>query len=329
MTVLVTGATGFVGSAVTRRLLECGADVAVLARPDSDRSNLATLKVDIREGDLRDEASLDRALQGCDTLFHVAADYRLWTRDPRDLYASNVDGTRHLMTAALAAGVRKIVYTSSVATLGINPNGTPADETTAVSISDMIGHYKRSKFLAEQVVDELVKTRGLPAVIVKPSTPVGPRDVKPTPTGRVIRDAAAGRLPAYVDTGLNIAHVDDVATGHLLELERGAIGRRYILGGENLSLRDILTRIAALCGRKPPHVQLPRRLLFPIAYASEAWAWLSHGAEPQATVDGLKMAKKKMYFDSHRAITELAYVARPADRALEDAIDWFKEHGRT
>lgn len=326
MTTLVTGASGFVGSAVARALLERGDEVAVLIREHSDRSNLAGLDLDIRIGDLRDDASLQRALTGCTALFHVAADYRLWTRDPNELYASNVEGTKKLMSAALASGIERIVYTSSVATLGINSDGTPATESTPVSIEAMIGHYKRSKYLAERVVDDLVKSQGLPAIIVNPSTPVGPRDVKPTPTGRVVRDAAAGKLPAYVDTGLNIAHVDDVAAGHLLALDKGQIGRRYILGGEDLSLREILTSIAAICGRPPPRIRLPRRLIFPIAYASEAWAWLSNGPEPQATVDGLKMAKKKMYFDSARAKNELGYSARPAIQALEDAIEWFRQH---
>jgi len=323
---LVTGATGFVGSAVARHLLQRGDDVAVLARPGGDRRNLDGLDVDIREGDLRDSASLIRAMQGCDVLFHVAADYRLWTRNPSDLYSSNVDGTRSLMLAALESGIERVVYTSSVATLGNPGDGTPGDETTPVGINDMIGHYKRSKFLAERVVEELVADRGLPAVTVNPSTPVGPRDIKPTPTGRVVRDAAAGRLPAYVDTGLNIAHVDDVAAGHVLALDRGEIGRRYILGGEDLSLREILTAIAEICGRPAPRIRLPRRLIFPVAYISEAWAWLTDGPEPQATVDGLKMARKKMFFDSSRAISELGYESRPARVALEDAITWFAAH---
>jgi dihydroflavonol-4-reductase len=325
LTVLVTGATGFVGSAVTRHLLNGGATVAVLVRGNSDRRNLDGLKVEIREGDLRDKRSLDRACSGCDTLFHIAADYRLWTRDNRDLYASNVDGTRNIMQAALDAGIAKIVYTSSVATLGTNADGTPADETTPVTLDDMIGHYKRSKFLAERAVDDLINRHGLPAIIVNPSTPVGPGDIRPTPTGRVVRDAQAGKIPAYVDTGLNIAHVDDVAAGHLLALENGQVGRRYILGGENLSLREILSTIADICGRAPPRIKLPRGLIFPIAYASEAWAWITDGAEPQVTVDGLKMARKKMFFDSARAIAELNYHARPAREALEDAVSWFKK----
>lgn len=327
MKILVTGATGFVGSAVARLVAARGRELAVLARAGADRSNLAGLDADVREGDLNDPGTLARALVGCDTLFHVAADYRLWTRDPRELYRTNVDGTRAIMHAALAANIDRIVYTSSVATLGNPGDGTPGNETTPVSVDDMIGHYKRSKFLAERAVDELVTTHELPAVIVNPSTPIGPRDIKPTPTGRVVRDAQAGRLPAYVDTGLNIAHVDDVAAGHLLALDHGQIGRRYILGGEDLSLREILTMIAEICGRPPPRIRLPRSLIFPVAYASEAWAWLTRGPEPQATVDGLRMAKKKMFFDSSRAIAELGYEARPARRALEDAIAWFQAHG--
>lgn len=324
MRTLVTGATGFVGSAVARLVAARGHELAVLARPGADRRNLDGLDAEVREGDLNDPGTLARALDGCDTLFHVAADYRLWTRDPRELYRTNVDGTRALMRAALDANIERIVYTSSVATLGNPGDGTPGSEKTPVSIDDMIGHYKRSKFLAERVVDELVTAHGLPAVIVNPSTPIGPRDIKPTPTGRVVRDAQAGRLPAYVDTGLNIAHVDDVAAGHLLALERGQIGRCYILGGEDLSLHAILTMIAEICGRPPPRIRLPRTLIFPVAYASEAWAWLTNGPEPQATVDGLRMAKKKMFFDSSRAIAELGYTARPARRALEDAIAWFR-----
>lgn len=325
MTVLVTGATGFVGSAVARLLLERGAAVRVLARPGSDRRNLDGLDVSICEGDLKDRASLERALAGCEALFHVAADYRLWTKHPEELMAANVDGTRQLMLAALAAGTRRIVYTSSVATLGIHADGTPSDEATPVTLDDMIGFYKRSKFLAERVVDGLVAERGLPAVIVNPSTPIGPRDIKPTPTGRVIRDAVAGRIPAYVDTGLNIVHVDDVAAGHLLAYDRGEIGRRYILGGENMTLREILGEIARLCGRRPPRIELPRKLLYPIAYLSECWAALTNGAEPQVTVDGLRMSKKKMFFDSARARRELGYRHRPASEALADAVRWFAE----
>lgn len=327
MTILVTGATGFIGSAVVRALLTRGDEVAVLARSTSPKDNLEGLDVEVRIGDLRDKASLVRACAGAHTLFHLAADYRLWARDYTELYASNVDGTRNLMEAALQANVDRVVYTSSVATLGSNADGTPSDESTPVSIVDMVGHYKRSKYLAERAVDELVQTRQLPAIIVNPSTPVGPRDIKPTPTGRVVRDAAAGRIPAFVDTGLNIAHVDDVAAGHIVALERGTVGRRYVLGGENLSLEEILGTIAEMCGRSAPTIRLPRRLVYPIAYAAEAWAWITNGAEPQATVDGLKMAKKKMFFDSSRAIDELGYTFRPARNALSDAISWFEENG--
>ena len=327
MTTLVTGATGFLGSAVARVLLEAGRAVRVLARPDSDRSNIDGLEVEVCVGDLADPGSLADACRGCDTLFHVAADYRLWVRDPGVLYTSNVDGTRAIMRAALATGIERIVYTSSVATLGLNRDGSPANEDTPVSLDDMIGHYKRSKFLAERVVDELVSTESLPAVIVNPSTPIGPRDIKPTPTGRIVRDAALGRIPAYVDTGLNIVHVDDVARGHFLALEKGAIGRRYILGGENLSLREILATIAERCGRRKPLVRLPRRLIYPIAWVSELWARITDGPAPQATVDGLRMAAKKMYFESRRAERELGYSHRPPREAIRDALEWFKQQG--
>lgn len=327
MTTLVTGAGGFLGSAVVRALLAAGRPVRVLLRAGSDHRNVAGLDVEHAIGDLRDLSSLRAACAGCDALYHVAADYRLWVRDPRELYASNVEGTRNVMRAALDAGVARIVYTSSVATLGINANGTPATEDTPVTIDDMIGHYKRSKFEAERVVDAMVADDGLPAVIVNPSTPIGPRDVKPTPTGRIVRDAARGRIPAYVDTGLNVAHVDDVAAGHLLAFDRGAIGRRYILGGDNMSLREILETVAADCGRRPPRVQLPRRLVYPVAWASQWWATLTNGPEPQATVDGLRMAAKKMYFDHARAHAELGYSARPATTAITDALAWFRANG--
>lgn len=327
MSVLVTGATGFLGSAVARALLAADERVCVLARPGSDASNLAGLDVEIRYGDLRRPDTLDAAVRDCATLYHVAADYRLWVRDPRELYAANVDGTRHLMQAALAAGVGRVIYTSSVATLGLHADGRSADEDTPVALDNMIGHYKRSKFLAERVVDELIAAHGLPAVIVNPSTPIGPRDIRPTPTGRIVRDAALGRIPAYVDTGLNIAHVDDVAAGHLLAHAHGAIGRRYILGGENLSLAAILTAVAELCGRRPPTLRLPRLAVYPVAWVSETWARLTNGPEPQATLDGLRMAAKKMYFDDARARRELGYTSRPARVALADALAWFRAAG--
>jgi dihydroflavonol-4-reductase len=327
MTILVTGATGFLGSAVARLLLAQGQQVRLLVRPSSTGANIEGLPVEIAYGDLRDAASLAAACRACSGLYHVAADYRLWVRDTQELYHSNVEGTRSLMLAALDAGVKRIVYTSSVATLGYHRDGTPADEDTPVTVDDMIGHYKRSKYLAERVVDELVATRGLPAVIVNPSTPIGPRDIKPTPTGRVVRDAALGRIPAFVDTGLNVAHVDDVAYGHLLAFERGELGRRYILGGEDLSLRAILTLVARLCGRKPPTIELPRRAVYPVAWVQEWYARLRRGPEPQVTIDGLKMAAKKMYFDSGRARRELGYQSRPAGEAIADAVAWFRAQG--
>jgi dihydroflavonol-4-reductase len=322
--VLVTGATGFVGSVVARQLLARGDDVRVLARPGSDRRNLQGLAIDCVEGDLRHMDSLHRACRNLDGLFHVAADYRLWSRDPRELYASNVTGTRNLMLAALAAKVPRIVYTSSVATLGVTSSDLPADEQTPSSLANMIGHYKRSKFLAEQAVSELITTRGLPAVIVNPSTPLGPFDIKPTPTGRVVRDAIRRKIPAFVDTGLNIAHVEDVAAGHLLAFDSGEIGRRYILGGEDMSLKDILGTIAALCGHSPPRIQLPRGLIYPVAFCSQWWAWITKGPEPQATVDGLRMSRKRMYFSSARAIRELGYRTRPARESIAAAVAWFR-----
>ena len=327
MTCLVTGATGFIGSAVARALLERGEAVRVLARPESDRRNIEGLAVEVVEGDLRDKASLERACHGCQALFHVAADYRLWVPEPDEIYAANVDGTRALMEAAGAAGVTRIVYTSSVATLGLNRDASPADEATAVSLADMIGHYKRSKFLAEAEVLKLAEDEGLPVVIVNPSTPVGPRDIKPTPTGRMIVEAAAGRMPAFVDTGLNVVHVADVAAGHLAAFKHGRIGERYILGGENMALGEILAAIARRCGRPPPRLRLPHGLVLPLAYAAEAWARLARSGEPFVTLDALRMARKRMYFSSAKAEAELGYQARPAEAALADAVDWFRDAG--
>jgi dihydroflavonol-4-reductase len=294
-----------------------------MVRPTSDRRNLRGLDAEVYIGDLRDRKSLDHALRGCESLFHVAADYRLWAPNPDVMYKTNVDGTRALMLAAAEAGLGRIVYTSSVATLGLHPDGTPADEATPVSIHSMIGPYKRSKYLAEEEVRRLV-TQGLPAVIVNPSTPVGPRDVKPTPTGRLIRDAVAGRMPAYVDTGLNIVHVEDVAQGHWLAFRQGRVGERYILGGENLTLREILEEIARLRGQRPPRLRLPHGVVLPIAYLAEAWAKVT-GNEPLATVDGVRLARKRMYFTSARAEAELGYQPRPARDALADAVTWFQQ----
>jgi dihydroflavonol-4-reductase len=327
VTTLVTGAAGFVGSAVARRLLAAGHQVRALVRPGSDRSNLDGLPVEIVVGDLTDGASLRAALEGCRVLFHVAADYRLWVPDPRAMHAANVDGTVALMRAALDAQVEQIVYTSSVATLGLTRDATPANEDTPVVLGDMIGPYKRSKFLAEREVRRLVDVEGLPAVIVNPSTPVGPRDAKPTPTGRMIVEAGRGRVPAFVNTGLNVVHVDDVAEGHRLALERGRVGVRYILGGENLTLQELLTRIATLTGHAPPRFRVPRAALYPLAYAAQAWARLRRRGPPLVTVDELRMARKRMFYSSARAERELGYRARPVEQALDDAVRWYREHG--
>lgn len=318
---LVTGATGFVGSAVARALVKSGQKVRVLARPQSNRRNLDRLPVEIAEGSLDDPRSLAAAVAGCRYLFHVAADYRLWVPDPAAMHRVNVLGTRELMLAARAAGVERIVYTSSVAVLGIVPGGV-ADEETPSRAEDMIGPYKRSKFDAEEAVRELIETQDLPAVIVNPSTPIGPGDVKPTPTGRLIVEAARGRMPGFVDTGLNIAHVDDVAVGHLLAARSGQIGRRYILGGENLDLADILAEVALITGRRRPFLRIPHLAVLPIAAGAEAMARLTR-REPFATVDGVKMARKKMFFSSARAIAELGYAPRPARQAIADAVGWF------
>ena len=270
---------------------------------------------------------MDRALAGCSALLHVAADYRLWVINPREIYEANVTGTRNIMLAAAHAGVTRIVYTSSVATLGLNPDGSPADEDTPVSLADMIGHYKRSKFLAEAEVKRLAQEEGLPVIIVNPSTPVGPRDIKPTPTGRIIVDAASGRMPAYVDTGLNLVHVDDVAAGHLLALERGKIGERYVLGAVNMTLKEILAELAAITGRRPPRIRLPHNMVLPIAYISEAWARTIGGKEPRVTLVGVRLAKKKMFFSTEKARRVLGFHPRPVEEALRDAVNWFREHG--
>ncbi|HVA12870.1 MAG TPA: hopanoid-associated sugar epimerase [Stellaceae bacterium] len=324
--VLVTGASGFVGAAVVRALLAQGRKPRVLLRPQSDRRNLAGLAVEPRIGSLEDAASLAAAIEGCGALYHVAADYRLWVRDESAMYRANVDGTRLLMLAALEQHVACVVYTSSVATLGIIGDGTPSDETTPSTLADMIGPYKSSKYLAEEVVRDLVRVRGLPAVIVNPSTPVGPGDVKPTPTGRLIVEAASGKMPAFVDTGLNIVHVDDVAAGHLLAEKQGAPGECYVLGGEDLTLAEILRRIALLTGRKPPTISIPIPAIWPIALGAEVWAQVT-GKEPFVTRDGLRMAKKKMFFSSAKAERALGYRARPAQEALADAVAWFKAAG--
>lgn len=327
MTVLVTGASGFVGAAVLRRLLAANCKVRILLRPNSPRGGLNGVSVEPVIGDLTDPQSLRHAVRGCQALFHVAADYRLWVPDPEPMYRANVVGTRQLMEAALAEGLERIVYTSSVATLGTRGDGRPADEDTPVTLNEMIGHYKRSKFLAEQEVRQLAQNRGLPAVIVNPSTPVGPGDVKPTPTGRMVLDAARGRIPAYVDTGLNIVHVDDVAEGHWLAYQHGTVGERYILGGDNLTLRDILTRIAVLSGRPPPRLRLRGDLLLPLAWGAETWTRLRRRGRPLVTIDELRMARKRMFFSSAKAQRILGYRSRPAQQALADALAWFRRQG--
>ncbi|HEY4751360.1 MAG TPA: hopanoid-associated sugar epimerase [Steroidobacteraceae bacterium] len=325
MRALVTGATGFVGSAVARALLREGWQVRVLVRDSSDRRNLDGLETEVVSGDLNDRGSLERAAKGCEALFHVAADYRLGARRPQELYRTNVEGTRNVLSAAQLAGVARIVYTSSVATIGIPADGSAGTEDSPVALADMIGHYKRSKFLAEQVAREAARA-GAPVVIVNPSTPVGPGDVKPTPTGRMVQDAAAGRMPAYVDTGLNIVHVDDVAAGHLLALSRGRSGEHYILGGENMSLRAILTEITGLAGRSPPRIRLPTAALLPIAYVADALGRLS-GRTMRLTVEGVRLARKRMYFSSDKAARELGYRWRAPSEAFRDAVQWLREQG--
>jgi dihydroflavonol-4-reductase len=324
--VLVTGASGFVGGAVARALIGEGHDVRALVRSSSNRRNLDGLSVELVEGDMRDPVAVTAAMAGVRWLFHVAADYRLWTRDPAELLRTNREGTRTIMRAALTAGVERIVYTSSVATLACRADGAPADETDQLCAEAAIGAYKRSKVEAEQVVAAMVADEGLPAIIVHPSTPIGPGDVKPTPTGRILVEAALGRVPGFVDTGLNIVHVDDVAAGHLMALHKGRPGERFILGGQDVSLADLLGVIADLCGRKPPRLKLPRALLYPIAVATEVVARTTK-REPFLTVDGLRMSKNRMFFTSAKAERVLGYQARPYREALVDALAWFEANG--
>ena len=322
---LVTGATGFVGSAVARALVARGHSVRLLARAGGDRRNLEGIAGEVVEGDLTDAASLGRAVAGCRYLFHVAADYRIWVPDPGAMLAANVGGTVALMRAALAAGVERVVYCSSVAALGLRYDGVPADEDTPVTEDAVVGIYKKSKFRAQAAVLAMVRDEGLPAVIVNPAAPVGPRDIKPTPTGRMIADAASGRMPAYVDTGLNVVHVDDVAEGHLLALERGRIGATYVLGSENLTMAQLLALVDAQTGRGGRRLRLSTRALWPMALVSEGLA--RFGVVPVVTRDHLRMARKKMFFSSARAVAELGYAPRPAQAAVADAIGWFRAHG--
>ena len=323
--VLVTGASGFVGSAVARALCARGQRVRVVLRENSPRANVEGLACEIVTGDMRDVDAMGKAMQGVRYAFHVAADYRLWARVPEEIVANNREGTRAVMEAALHAGVERIVYTSSVATL--KPvSGLAADETSRHTSESAIGAYKRSKVVAERLVESMIAEKDLPAVIVSPSTPIGPRDIKPTPTGRIIVEAANGQMPAFVDTGLNLAHVDDVAEGHILALEKGRIGEVYILGGEDVTLREMLDVIAPLAGRRPPRIRVPRAPLFPLAVAAEALARVT-GKEPFLTADALRMAKYRMFFSSEKAKRELGYRARPYKSAIEDALSWFRSAG--
>ena len=323
--ILVTGASGFVGAAVARKALERGFRVRVLMRSNSTRTNIVGLDVEVVLGDMRNVQSMRLALEGARYLFHVAADYRLWARDPLEIARNNLEGARATMQAALKAGLERVVYTSSVAALKPG-NGEAVDETSRQSEQSAIGVYKKSKLLAEREVERMVAHENLPAVIVAPSTPIGPRDVKPTPTGRIIVEAARGRMPAFVDTGLNLVHVDDVAEGHFLALEHGRIGENYILGGEDVSLAAMLADIARLAGRKPPKIKLPRGPLFPLAFAAEAVARVT-GREPFLTADALRMSRYLMYFSSAKARRELGYSARPYREGLNDAYAWFLANG--
>ena len=322
---LVTGVSGFVGSAVARALTADGRTVRGLVRATSVRTNLAGFQGSLVEGDARDAAAIALSMAGVRHVVHGAADYRLWAPDPDDIVRNNHETTSIVMAAAIAAGVERVVYTSSVATLLPDPAGA-ADETRAARVDQVVGAYKRSKVVAERLVERMVAEQGLPAVIVNPSTPIGPRDVRPTPTGRIIVEAANGRMPAYVDSGLNLVHVDDVAAGHAAALTRGRIGERYILGGQDVTLAALLRRIAASTGRKPPTIALPRGPLFPLAWINEQRARVT-GREPFLTLDALRMAKHRMFYTSGKAEAELGYRARPYGEALGDAVAWFRSAG--
>ncbi|HVO81346.1 MAG TPA: hopanoid-associated sugar epimerase [Terriglobales bacterium] len=326
MLAFVTGATGFVGSHVAQVLAEQGADLRLLVRSSSDPKNIQGLKAELVVGDLRDPASLEKVMAGCDVLFHVAADYRLWVRDPEQMYRANVDGTRAVLQAARHSRVRRVIYTSSVATMGFSSNGHPADEDSPVSLDTMIGHYKRSKFMAEEVAIKAGKS-GMDVVVVNPTTPVGEQDIKPTPTGRIIVDFLKKKFPAYVDTGLNLVDVKQCARGHVAALERGRSGERYILGGENLTLKQILDKLAAITGLPSPKVRLP----YAVALASGVVDTVVTGVllrrEPRVVLDAVRMGRKKMFVSSAKAERELGWETVPAEGALRRAVEWFKANG--
>ena len=327
MRVLLTGATGFVGSAILRQLIRRGDTVRTLVRSTSDQRNLRDIDCEVYFGDINDLDSIKTAISDCQVLFHVAADYRLWAPNPDEITKTNVLGTQNIVNAARTANIEKIIYTSSVATLGKNDNGMPANENTPSYLENMIGAYKRSKFIAEQHVQRMISEQSLPAIIVNPSAPVGPRDLKPTPTGRLIVKAAKGEIPAFINTGLNIVHVDDVAIGHLKALDKGKIGERYILGGENLPLENILRMVAEFYGNKAPRIRVPPNIVLPIAYLIQVWAKITKSQEPFITVNGVKMSRQKMYYTSDKAESELGYKFRPAKEAIKDALEWFGEQG--
>ena len=326
MKAFVTGATGFLGSHVARVLADQGADLRLLIRPTSNLKNLEGLKAETATGDLRDVASLEKALSGCDTVFHVAADYRLWVRDPNEMYRSNVDGTRALLGAARKNGVGRVVYTSSVATVGFTSDGRPADEDSPVSLADMIGHYKRSKFLAEQVALEAGRA-GMHVVTVNPTTPIGEQDLKPTPTGRIVVDFLKRKFPAYVETGLNLVDVRECARGHVAALEKGRTGERYILGGEDLTLKQILDKLGQITGLPSPTIKLPYIFAFAAGIVDEAVTGLLLRREPRATVDTVRMGKKKMFASSAKAERDLGWKIVPIDGALRRAVEWFRVNG--
>ena len=319
----VTGATGFIGSHIVRKLLQRGDRVRILARNSSRKSNVEAFGCEIAIGDLKDPNSLLRCVQGCRFCYHVAADYRLWAKNPQDIYDNNVGGTRNLLSACCEAGVEKVIYTSSVGAIGMRKDGLPADEDTPVRLDDMIGHYKRSKFMAEQVALEFAAS-GLPVTIVNPTTPVGTGDLKPTPTGKIILESIRGHMPAYVETGLNLVGVEDVATGHLLAEVKGAIGERYILGGENWSLEEILEAVARICGKHTPRVRIPWTLAFVAGYMENFLIGTLLRREPFIPLEGVRMSRHKMYISSEKARTELGYTPGPVEKALREAVDYFR-----